>query len=79
MPASLITVNRGTAPAGYTLAPGETLDLESATAHFDGAAAAGAFLPAIAIYAPTGELLGRTFPRESVAVGGTADVTFAPF
>jgi hypothetical protein len=50
----------------------------AAFAHFDGTAAASAFLPSLAFYGPAGVLLGRVFPQQ-VAAGGTADVTFAPF
>lgn len=75
----LIGVPPGTAPIQYQLAPGEALTVESASATFDGSAAAGAFLPCIAFYAPSGELLSRTFPVDSIAAGASAEVTFAPF
>ena len=75
----MIAVPRGSAPASYQLGSNEGLRVESITAHFDGAGAGSAFLPAVAIYAQSGELISRTFTSDQVAIGGTADVTFAPF
>ncbi len=79
MAPSIITIPAGSTPAGYRLAGGTELVPESLSARFDGSGAAGAFLPCLAIYAPSGELLGRTFPSDSLAVGDAAEVTFAPF
>jgi hypothetical protein len=76
---ALIVQPGGTVPYSYQLAPGESLALESVSADFDGSGAAGAFLPSLALYAQSGELLSRTFPADSVAAGGSAEVTFAPF
>ena len=64
-------------PSQYTLAGGEALAPESVTALFDGTAAAGPFLPCLAVYAQSGELLSRTFPN-AVSAGDVVAVTFAP-
>lgn len=79
IPAELIAVPDGATPASYTLSPNEELHVEAASAVFDGTGAAGAFLPAIAIYAPSGQLISKTFPDTSIAAGSSAEVTFAPF
>lgn len=77
-PAQPIDVPGGTAPQGYTLAPGEAMQLEAVTATFDGSAAAAAFLPTLSFYAQSGELLARQF-AEQQEVGQVSEVTFAPF
>jgi hypothetical protein len=64
-------------PSQYTLSPREALIPEAVTATFNGAGAAGAFLPTISIYAQSGELIARS-PAASVASGDSAEVTFAP-
>ena len=76
---ALIIQPGGAVPYDYALAPGESFTIESATAEFDGSGAAGAFLPALALYAQSGELLSRTFTGTAVAAGDNAEVTFAPF
>jgi hypothetical protein len=64
-------------PSQYTLAPREAFIPESVTATFNGAGAAGSFLPTLSIYAQSGELLARC-PATAVAAGSSAKVTFAP-
>jgi hypothetical protein len=75
----VIGVNGGALPRGYTLSASEQLLIETAVATFNGSGAASAFLAAIAFYAPSGELLGRTFASTQIAAGSSAEVTFAPF
>lgn len=75
----LIAVPDGSTPAVYTLSPNESLHVEAATATFDGSGAAVPFVPAIGFYAPSGQLISKTFPDESIAAGASAEVTFAPF
>jgi hypothetical protein len=76
---ALIVQPGGAVPYGYELAPGEAVALSTVAAEFDGSGAAGAFLPALAIYAQSGELLARTFTGDAVAAGASAEVTFSPF
>ena len=77
-PAKPIDVPGGTAPQGYKLPPGEAMQVEAVTATFDGSSAGGAFLPTLAFYAQSGELLARQF-AEQQEVGQVSEVTFAPF
>jgi hypothetical protein len=76
---ALIVQPGGVVPYEYQLAPGESFALSTVAATFDGSGAGGTFLPAVAIYAQSGELLSRTFPGDSLAPGSSAEVTFSPF
>jgi hypothetical protein len=69
----------GSAPLAYTLAEQGTVDLQAVFAHFDGAAASGAWRPTLTIKSQNGTILARLFPSDTLAVGDTADVTYAPF
>lgn len=66
-------------PYTYELGATEQLRAVSAFAHWDGTGASGAFLPCLSFYDASGNLFMRVFPSTSVAQGGTADVTYAPF
>lgn len=66
-------------PLAYTVPGSAEIEPLSAFAHFDGASAAGPFRPALTFYSAAGLILARVFPATTVPVGGTADVTFAPF
>jgi hypothetical protein len=77
-PALIVEPGGGT-PFAYQLAPGESMALSTVAAVFDGSGAGGDFLPALALYAQSGELLSRTFTSEAVAAGDSAEVTFSPF
>ena len=66
-------------PAQYTVPGAVDIEPLSAFAHYDGTSAASAFRPALTFYSDAGLILARVFPSASVPVGGTADVTFAPF
>lgn len=74
-----IAVSDGAVPNQYQLGHGEAMRLQTVEATFDGAGAAGDFLPCVAVYSQSGRLLSRTFPASSVPVGGVSAVTFAPF
>lgn len=76
---ALIVQPGGSVPYEYLLAPGEAMAPSTVQATFDGTGAAGAFRPALGLYAQSGELLSRTFTGEAVTAGDTAEVTFAPF
>lgn len=67
------------APFSIPIAANQTLRVVTGFAHWDGTAASGAFLPALSFYAQNGALLSRTFPKDAVAQGGVADVSYAPF
>lgn len=76
-----ISVAQGTkaAPVGYVFAGGTEITLASATARYDGAAAAGPWKPALAFYAPDGTtLLARACDTDTIAVGDDAHVTWFP-
>lgn len=73
-----ITISGGEAPAGYTLAPGESFEIQSVSATFDGTSAGAAFLPALSFYDAAGNLLARQY-AEQQEVGQVSEVTFAPF
>ena len=69
----------GALPAQYVI-PG-TLELvtQAIVARFNGAAAAGSFLPTLSIYTQDNRLVARVRPDQEFAVGDTGVVTFAPF
>jgi hypothetical protein len=77
MPDLILGPTQHSAPSQYTLAPRQAIIPESVTATFNGAGAAGAFLPTISIYSQDGILIARC-PATSVAAGSSAEVTFAP-
>lgn len=66
------------APVTYKLSATERLKPTAAFAHWNGAAASGAFLPALSFYTQDGKLFSRVFPTQ-VAQGDVADVSYAPF
>jgi hypothetical protein len=76
---TVIAIEDGGLPRGYTLAAQELLQLLTAEATYDGSSAAGDFLPSVAIYSQEGRLLARTFPATAIGAGDSAKVTFAPF
>lgn len=71
--------NKLALPDGYQLADSETLRIEAAFASFDGSGAATAFEPCLTFKAPDGRVLNRVRPSTTIAAGGTADVSYAPF
>lgn len=75
----IFTDNPGALPASYTVPPSLDLVLQSVVVKWNGAAAAGAFLPVLAVYSQDGRLLGRFHPGTQVEAGDTATVTYAPF
>lgn len=66
-------------PFTYELGSTEQLRAVSAFAHWDGTNASGAFLPCLTFYDQNGNRFMRVFPSQTIPVGGTADVTYAPF
>lgn len=69
----------GPAPFRVTLAADQEIELESVTAEWNGAGAAGSFLACLSLYSQSGILLSRTFPRTTLAPGDSGVVTYAPF
>lgn len=66
-------------PYTYKLSAIERMRPTAVFAHFDGTGAASAFLPSVAYYTQDGLLFSRVFPGTTVAAGGEADVSYAPF
>lgn len=67
------------APFEIPVAADQLLKVLTGFAHWDGAGASGAFYPALSFYTASGVLLSRVFPSTTVAAGGEADVSYAPF
>lgn len=66
------------APLTYNVAVGDEFDLMAAFASFDGTGAGSSWVPALQVLAPSGAVMVSTIGA-TVAAGGSADVTFAPF
>lgn len=64
---------------GYLTASAQSIEITSAVATFNGAGAAGSFVPALAFYNSDGTLLARTVANTTVAAGSSAEVSFFPF
>lgn len=67
------------APNSRTTKDSENFELLAVNATFDGSAASVAFLPAVEVVSDSGAVVGRHVTGETVAAGGSAEVTFAPF
>lgn len=78
-PVLISNVGSVEAPNSYTLPPGFDLEPTAITALFDGSGAAGDFLAVLTFYSQSGEILGRTFPSETVTAGDAVRVTYSPF
>lgn len=73
------TDNPGDAPATFRLPPTLDLVVSSIVARWNGAGAAGPFLPCLSVYSQDDRLVGRFHPETQLAVGDTGVVTYAPF
>jgi hypothetical protein len=69
----------GGLPATYTVPPGAELVLQSVFADFNGAGASGTFLACLSILSQDNVVMARVFPDTQLAVGDTAEVSYAPF
>lgn len=69
----------GSGHLDYPVPGGSEFLLRQAFASYDGAAAAAAWLPALQLIGPDGNVAGEYVTGSTVAAGGNADVTFAPF
>jgi hypothetical protein len=79
VPALIAQSQGGSAPSDVRLAQGFDLDLRLASVLWNGAGASGPFLACLSVYAQSGELMGRFFPDQILAIGDTAEVTYLPF
>jgi len=75
----IYTDNPGALPAQYIIPGTLELVVQAIVARFNGAAAAGSFLPCLSVYTQDGRLVARVRPDQELAVGDTGVVTFAPF
>lgn len=66
-------------PDSYQLPAGLDLALQSVVAFIDGAGASGDFVPALSIFAQSGQLMARVPVDQTFAVGDSGVVTWAPF
>lgn len=69
----------GASPRTYVVDGPVVVQPYSAYASFDGAGASASWLAALTIRSRDGQILARLFPTTELAVGDTADVTYAPF
>lgn len=65
-------------PEGYTVPGAQEIILKAITATFDGAAAAGSFVPTLQILAPNGAVLAACPTSTAVVAGESADVSWFP-
>lgn len=75
----IYTDNPGSLPATFVIPDTLDLVLQSVTARFNGAAAAGDFKPCLSLYSSDGRLIGRFAPSTELVTGDEAVVTYAPF
>jgi hypothetical protein len=68
----------GFAPQAYTVPGTVELDLTAVRADFDGSGASGDFFPVVEILDSSGNIMAQAV-GSTVAAGGSASVTFAPF
>jgi hypothetical protein len=67
------------APANYTLPGAAEFILKAVNADFDGSGAGAAFLPAVVILSPSGQVIARAVDQNvSVAAGASAEVSWFP-
>lgn len=79
-PTQLIyTDNPGAIPATFQLPPTLDLVIQSIVVRWNGAGAAGSFLPCLSVYSQDDRLVGRFHPGPTLAVADTGVVTYAPF
>jgi hypothetical protein len=69
----------GAAPQSYTVPNATEILPRAVFATFNGAGAAGAFLPTVQIVSDGGVVVASVSTDAAVAAGGSASVTFAPF
>lgn len=67
------------APLDYVIPGTQEILCKCLFANFDGTAAAAAFYPAIQLISPAGKVVGTYVPGTTVAAGGSASVSWAPF
>src|SRR5439155_3638316 len=67
------------APNNRVTKDSERFELLAVNATFDGTSAAAAWLPAVEVVSDSGVVVARHVTGSTVAAGGSAEVTFAPF
>jgi hypothetical protein len=75
---SILTPAVATVPSGYTVTGSQELVIKAVTASFNGAAAAGNYVPAVQIVNPAGIVVGTYTLGSTLAAGASADVSFFP-
>lgn len=66
-------------PYTYELGAVEIMTPRAIFARFDGTGASGTFLPCVSFYEPSGNLVSRAFPSQSLAAGASANVSYFPW
>lgn len=80
MPDVKVNLNdRATGHLDYDVPATAEFLLKQAFASYDGVSAASAWLPALQLIGPDGNIAGSYVTGSTVAAGGSADVTFGPF
>lgn len=69
----------GPLSGGYETSLAQSIAVTSAVATFNGASAAGDFIPALAFYDSSGTLLTRAVASTAITAGTSAEVSFYPF
>ena len=69
----------GSGHLDYPVPGGSEFILKQAFAKYNGGGAASAWYPAVQLIGPDGNVAGEYITGSTVAAGGSADVTFAPF
>lgn len=77
-PVLISNVGGSPTPKTYALGASESFIPTAITALFNGAGASSAFLACATLYAPSGELMARTFPPVPLEAGASSTVTFSP-
>jgi hypothetical protein len=77
--AQLVLSASQAAPLDYVVPAAQEIVPLAVNAAFDGTSAAVTWYPALELISDSGHVVSRTFPEQTVAAGGSAWVTFAPF
>lgn len=74
----IVIPDTAVAPKDYTLSGTQELALKTVRALIDGSGAASAFLPTLQLLDPNGHVMWEGATSETVAAGGSADVSWFP-
>jgi hypothetical protein len=67
-----------TLPAGYQVPAAQVIGVKSVRAIVDGSGAGAAFLPALQLVSPAGQIVWQSATDSAIAAGGSADVSWFP-